>query len=130
MKGQSGTRTPVDVVLLALGAEKLLQHLALAAFFAVDLPGIGHPDLGPWFEIAPGLMAGLNLIYALLFALCLAPLWQARRGVLGALSLLAGADIVLEFIFHGVGFITVSVIVSALILVFAALAARRGRLAA
>ena len=120
----------VDVVLLALGAEKLLQHLALAVLFAVDLPGIGHPDLGSRFDIAPGLMAGLNLIYALLFALCLAPLWQARREVLGYLSVLAGADIVLEFVFHGVGFITVSVIVSALILVFATLAAGRKRLAA
>ncbi len=122
-----GRLTVLDWFLLLVCAEKIVQHGVLALLFAVFISGIGHPDLGERFAVSSDIMAGLNGLYAALFVLAFALLLRRRRGRLVVLSLLAGADIVLEFVFHGPGFITVSVIVSALGLVLAAIAGRRER---
>ncbi len=95
--------------------EKVLQHGLTALFFLIDIPGIGAPNIGNRFNLSNPTMVVLNIIYALLFfwALILA----AKKAVSGyrAVLLLALLDIALEFTFHHFFFITVSVLVSALI---------------
>lgn len=113
-------RTLAENLLLVLCAEKTLQHVVLALMFTIALPGIGHPDIGDRFDISNAIMATLNLAYATVFVIALFGLWRRCTGAMVLLVLLAAADIVLEFTFHGVGFITVSVIVSTFILLVAA----------
>jgi hypothetical protein len=110
------TRKILHVSVIIFTAEKLFQHLILAIFFLVRIPGIGTPYLGPNFSIDNRTMAVLNLTYTLLFAAGLLAQIQHRRWGMPLIITLAALDIVLEFLFHGLGYITVSVIVSTLLI--------------
>lgn len=108
----------LHIGILLLAFEKTLQHLLTALFFVVDIPGIGRLDIGPTFQFSATTMAVLNLIVFILFAL---GIWGRLRALQWHRPLLAGLavfDIVAEFVFHGFFFITVSVIVATVLLVF------------
>ena len=114
----SGSRKVIHVGILALTLEKMLQHLLTAVFFAVDIPGIGRPDIGTTFQLSDVTMVFLNVIVFILFGLSF---WGRLRGKSWYWPLLVGLavfDILAEFVFHGFFYITVSVIVSAALLVF------------
>lgn len=102
----------VHVVVLLLAAEKTLQHLLTALFFAFEIPGIGTPDIGARFSLGNFTMVALNLAYAAAIAAALYGLLRSAAWALRALLALALSDILLEFAFHGFGYITVSVIAS------------------
>ena len=109
--------TVIHISILVLTFEKMLQHLLTAVFFVVDIPGIGRPDIGPTFQFSDATMAVLNLIVFVLFG---ASFWGRLQGKGWHKSLLVSLaifDILAEFIFHGFFFITISVIVSAVLLV-------------
>lgn len=97
------------------GAEKIVQHGLTAFWFVAPIDGLTVPDIGGRFDISAPVMAGLNLLYALAFLAAFAGVWQHRRWGFALMLGLAALDIGLEFAFHGVGFITVSVIVSLLV---------------
>ena len=103
------------LVVLVGTVEKVLQHALTALFVLVEIPGIGTPDIGTRFDLSNPTMAVLNIAYALLFVWALIP--AAKRSISGyrLVLFLALLDIALEFIFHGLFFITVSVLVSTLI---------------
>ena len=104
--------------ILLLTAEKMFQHLLTAVFFAVDIPGIGRPNIGPIFDLSDTTMLVLNLIVFSLFGVGFWGRLQRQRWHRSLLGGLALFDILAEFVFHGFFYITVSVIVSALLLVF------------
>lgn len=107
----------IHFVILILTAEKMLQHLLTAVFFAVDIPGIGRPEIGPTLDLSDTTMVVLNLIVFILFGI---GFWGRLRGQRWHRSLLGGLalfDILAEFVFHGFFYITVSVIVSVVLLV-------------
>lgn len=112
--GKKGKILQIGILLLTV--EKMLQHLLTAIFFVVDIPGIGYPDIGPNFDLSNTMMAVLNIIVFILFG---AGFWgrlQGRGWHKPLLVGLAAFDIVAEFVFHGFFFITVSVIVSAILI--------------
>ena len=103
--------------ILVLTIEKTLQHLLTAIFFAVDIPGIGRPDIGPTFQFSDGTMTALNVIVFILFGMGFAGRLQGQDWHRPLLIGLNVFDILAEFVFHGFFFITVSVIVSTILLV-------------
>jgi hypothetical protein len=112
----SKKRQAIHIGILALTFEKTLQHLLTAVFFAVDIPGIGRPDIGSTFQLSDTTMVSLNVIVFILFGLSF---WSRLRGESWHRPLLVGLalfDILAEFAFHGFFYITVSVIVSVVLL--------------
>lgn len=114
----SGSRKVIHVGILALTLEKMLQHLLTAVFFAVDIPGIGRPDIGTTFQLSDVTMVFLNAIVFILFGLSFWGRLRLKQWYKPLLVGLAVFDILAEFVFHGFFYITVSVIVSAALLVF------------
>jgi hypothetical protein len=115
----------IGILLLAL--EKVVQHLLSAAFFSVDIPGIGRPEIGPNFQLSATTMVVLNGIVCILFAL---GFWGRLRGREWHLPLLVGLsffDILAEFVFHGFFFITVSVIAATALLILIKIDSDRSR---
>ena len=117
----------IHISILVLTFEKMLQHLLTAVFFVVDIPGIGRPDIGPTFQFSDATMAILNVIVFILFVLGFWGRLQNREWHRSLLIGLAVFDILAEFIFHGFFFITVSVIVSAVLLIFIKLDADKSK---
>ena len=107
----------IHIGILVLTFEKMLQHLLTAIFFVVDIPGLGRPDIGPTFQFSDATMTVLNIIVFILFGLSFVGRLQGQgwhRPLLVGLNVF---DILAEFVFHGFFFITISVIVSAVLLV-------------
>ena len=107
----------IKATITILTIEKIGQHLLTAGFFLIDVPGIGKPDIGPFFNISDEVMALLNLILFGLFLLGFIGVQRKSRWGLDLVMELAALDIVLEVLFHGLFFITVSVLVSAILIV-------------
>ena len=107
----------IHISILVLTFEKMLQHLLTAVFFVVEIPGIGRPEIGPTFQLSDATMAVLNLIVFVLFGASFWGRLQGKGWHKPLLVSLAIFDILAEFIFHGFFFITISVIVSAVLLV-------------
>lgn len=102
-------------VFIILSVEKILQHLITALLFVVEVKSLGKPDIGENIQINDATMAWFNLAFALLFGLGLFLFFKGNAYGYRLICWLAFADIVLEFIFHGIGFITISVIVSGIL---------------
>lgn len=107
----------IHIIIIILTFEKMLQHLLTAIFFIIYIPGIGTPEIGDNFVINNFIMAILNLIYFIFFGIgFIAKIKQIKWGII-IIMILAGLDIFLEFLFHGLFFITISVIVSAILII-------------
>jgi hypothetical protein len=111
----SGVRL-MGLLITLLTFEKLVQHLATAVLFVFDVPGVGRPDIGPFFRFAPWALALLNVFLSGLFLFGLLSRWRKLRWAPFFIIELAALDIVLEALFHGLFFITVSVVVSTLLI--------------
>jgi len=111
-----------------LAGEKLIQHSLTALFFLVPIRGVGTPSIGTRFDIDNSTMALLNIAFFL--AMFVSFVGFLRRAEWGRRCILALAllDIALEFLFHGLFFITVSVLVST-VLSIATHAIRKQRVA-
>jgi hypothetical protein len=107
----------LSVLIYVLASEKAVQHLLTALFFVVHIPAIGTPDIGTTFQISNGIMAMLNLAYFAFFVIGIVGKAKQQEWAIWLIAFLASLDIVLEFLFHGFFFITVSVIVSAILIV-------------
>jgi hypothetical protein len=107
----------LNVLIYLLTAEKALQHLLTALFFLVHVPGLSTPDIGTTFQISNGIMAILNLAYFASFVIGIVGQAKQKKWAIWLIVFLAALDIVLEFVFHGFFFITVSVIVSTILIV-------------
>jgi len=116
MQGELSRKKMLNILFYALFAEKVIQHLFLAIFFSAELPGIGTPDLGS-IQVSNGMMASLNLVYSFLFVIGIVEKNKVEKRATRFIVLLAFLDILLEFVFHGFFFITVSVIVSTLLII-------------
>ena len=108
-------------LIYAFTVEKALQHLFTAIFFIVDLPGIGTPDIGTTFQISNSIMALLNLVYFTFFIIGIIGKIKTKKWAIRLIIVLACLDIILEFIFHGFFFITVSVIISTILTIISIL---------
>ena len=120
-------RKIIHIGILLLTFEKMLQHLLTAVFFAVDIPGIGRPDIGSTFQLSDATMAVLNVIVFVLFGLGFWGRLQNQKWHRPLLVGLAVFDILAEFVFHGFFFITVSVIVAVILLVLFKLEAGKSK---
>jgi hypothetical protein len=107
----------LNVLIYVLASEKAIQHLLTALFFLVHIPSIGTPDIGTTFQISNGIMAILNLAYFVSFVVGIVGKFRQKNWAIWLIVLLAALDIVLEFVFHGFFFITVSVLVSTILIV-------------
>jgi hypothetical protein len=106
-----------DTLIIILTIEKSVQHPLSATFFLIDVKGIGRPDIGPYFNFSNEVMALLNLVLFGTFTLGL--LGRIRRAD-WALNIIGGftaLDILLEIMFHGFFYLTVSVVVSTIVLI-------------
>ena len=106
----------LNLFIILFSIEKTLQHLLTAVFFAVDIPGIGTPDIGPNFQISSQTMVVLNILYFGLFVVGLTGYLKRKQWGFTLLLFLASLDILLEFVFHGFFHITISVIVSTMLI--------------
>jgi hypothetical protein len=107
----------LNVLIYLLASEKAAQHLLTALLFLVHIPAIGTPDIGTTFHIGNGIMAILNLAYFVFFVVGIAGKLKQKNWAIWLIVFLASLDVVLEFVFHGFFFITVSVIVSTILIV-------------
>lgn len=111
-------KKPMNVLLVLiqiLCIEKVLQHLLTGLFFVIEINGIGTPDIGTKIKIGDLEMAMLNLLFAVIFILGLFYIFKGKSIGTKIIVSMSIIDIVLEFIFHGFGFMTVSVLVSIII---------------
>lgn len=106
-------------IVLGFVVEKILQHGLSALFFTINIDWIGTPDIGNRIPLSDPVMAVLNCIVMGLFIRGFWDIWKFRIRGLHLVIILAFFDIIAEFIFHGVGFITVSVIVAIFLISFA-----------
>lgn len=104
-------------IILILLLEKMAQHFITALFFIYAFPGIGTPDIGSYFTFNNNTMAFLNIIYGILFVLSFILYLKNNPYSLHLVVILSFLDIVLEFLFHGIGYITVSVIICSLLII-------------
>jgi hypothetical protein len=109
-------RRLLTVLIYVLASEKAVQHLLTALLFLIHLPAIGTPDIGTTFQISNGIMAMLNVAYFASFVIGIVGKAKEQEWAIWLIIFLASLDIVLEFLFHGFFFITVSVIVSAILI--------------
>jgi hypothetical protein len=117
----------LNFLIVGLSIEKTVQHLVLALFFTNIFPVIGTPDIGLNFSIDARIMILLNLFYALVFGIGLFGHFRKTRWGLPLIIALAALDILLEFLFHGFFYITVSVIMSTALIIVGTLYTRRRR---
>ncbi len=101
---------------VVLSIEKVFQHLLTSLMFVGAFGSVGKPDIGENIPVSNLNMALFNLIFALLFAAGVLLFIKANSYGKRIIFLMACVDIVLEFIFHGMWFITVSVLVSSAII--------------
>ena len=100
------------ILIMVLTFEKMIQHAATALFFAIDIPGIGTPDIGTRFHLDNMAMIIANLAYLAVIVVGFLGVIKRKDWGLWIVLAMALLDIMLEFMFHGLFFITISVIVS------------------
>ena len=110
-------RKLIEALLIIFTTEKTIQHFLSALFFLVDIQGIGKPDTGPMFHPSYEVMAMLNFILLGAFILGLLGKIKHTKWALKLIGSSAALDILLEIIFHGFFYITVSVIISTLLII-------------
>jgi hypothetical protein len=106
-------------IVLGLVGEKILQHGLTALFFVINIDGIGKPDIGNRIPLSDPVMVVLNCIVMGFFIWGFWDIWKLRTRGLYLTIILSLFDIIAEFIFHGFGFITISVIVAIFLIGFA-----------
>ncbi len=109
--------TLLKKIILILLIEKIAQHFLTALFFLITIDGIGTPDIGSNFSFNNETMAFFNFIYGLLFVLSFVLYFKNNPYSFYLIIILSFLDIVLEFFFHNIGFITVSVIVCTVLII-------------
>jgi hypothetical protein len=112
----ASARSGISILIIILLLEKMVQHGFTALLFLVHIPGIGTPSIGERFSISAPVMALLNVAYFVLAAVALTRFAKRRPFARPLVAIVAGLDIVLEFLFHHFFFITVSVLVSTALL--------------
>jgi hypothetical protein len=112
-------RKTIFWIVLGMVFEKILQHSLTAAFLLVSIDRVTKPNIGNRIPLTDPVMAVLNLIVMGFFVW---GFWDIRKYRLGGLQLaviFSFFDIVAEFVFHGFGFITISVVVAIFLIVLA-----------
>ncbi len=104
-------------IIVVLAAEKTAQHILSALFFLMDVPGVGRPDIGSVIVLGFEAMALLNFVLFGAFLTGLAGMIRNFGWALNLVGGLAALDILLEIVFHGLFYITVSVVVSTLLII-------------
>ena len=114
----------ITYVLLALLVEKVIQHVAVTLAFIFN-----WMDIASTVVIAPGVLAVLGAMVAVLFAIAAWGLIAGRRWASGLVVVLALFDIIGEFVAQGtlVITITVSFLVATILLILGLVYRRRER---
>jgi hypothetical protein len=107
----------IQIIFILLLVEKIIQHALTALAFSIAIPGIGTPDIGTRFDISNPVMEISNLILAALFGCAILGIVTNRQWSRGLIFFLAVFDIAAEFIFHGLFFITISVLGAAILII-------------
>jgi hypothetical protein len=94
----------VRYLLIALVAEKIVQHIAVTLAFYLN-----WADIGSAVAMDPGIVMVLGGLVAVLYVLSLWGLIVHRRGTLTLIVALALFDIVGEFVAQGTTYITITV---------------------
>ena len=107
----------ISWIVLGLVVEKILQHGLTAFFLAISIGGIGKPDVGTL--LSDPVMVVLNCVVMGFFIWGFWDIWKLRIRGLHLVIILSMFDIIAEFVFHVLGFITISVIVAIFLIGFA-----------
>ncbi len=116
-KDLKGVKHITDLFVTILTLEKILQHFFTALFFIINVPGIGKPDAGHFNFLGNGVLAVLNIGMICGFVIGLRLKIKGIEMGCVVIGFFAALDIIFEFIFHGIFYITVSVLVSTILLI-------------
>ena len=122
---KSKKRKLLSITMVVLGMEKILQHALLSLAFIGVFPALETPDIGQSFTVNSNTMALFNLLITLLFGVGILGKIKNKRWGIHSMVSLAVLDIILEFLFHGLFYITVSVIISAVLIIISILYLRQ-----
>lgn len=107
----------IQVILVLLLVEKIIQHGLTAVAFLIAIPGVGSPDIGTKLDISDPVMGVMNAILVALFGFALWGIAADKPWNKTLILSLAVFDIAAEFIFHGLFFITFSVLGAAILII-------------
>lgn len=107
----------ISILTVVLTVEKIFQHLFSALAFMGSVPGLRVPDMGPYFAIGNSTMLLLNLFFALFFIIGLLGITRHLGWGMSLVIAIAAMDIILESLFHGLLYITISFIVSSILII-------------
>jgi hypothetical protein len=106
----------LNILINLLTFGKIVQHLITAFLFLVNIQGVGKPDVGPFFQFSEMPIALLNLILVGLFLIGFFGKVVKKSWALFFILELAAIDIVMEVLFHGLFFLTMSTLVSMILI--------------
>lgn len=107
----------IQVILILLLVEKVIQHGLTAMAFFIAIPGIGPPDIGTKLYISDPVMGVMNAVLVALFGCAIWGIAADKPWSKTLILSLAVFDIAVEFILHGLFFITFSVIGAAILII-------------
>lgn len=119
-------RSTVFWIVLALILEKTLQHGVTALLLVISINGIGRPDIGNLLPLGYAAVAVLNCVVMVLFILGFLYVWELRAVGLHIVIILSLFDIAAEFLIHGFAFVTLSVIVATMLILFSLILRKSG----
>lgn len=108
---------PIQIILILVLVEKIIQHVFVAAAFFVAIPGVGTPDIGTRLDISSPVLGVMNAVLAILFGCAIWGIAADKHWSKTLILFLGVFDIAAEFAFHGLFFITFSVIGAALLII-------------
>lgn len=107
----------IQIILILLLVEKIVQHALTAMAFLIAIPGVGTPDIGTRLDISDPVMGVSNAVLAALFGCAIWGIVADERWSKTLILFLAVFDIAAEFIFHGLFFITFSVLGASILII-------------
>lgn len=107
----------IQIILILLLIEKIIQQGLTTLAFFIAIPGIGNPDIGTRLNISNPMMGISNAVLAALFGCAIWGIVTNRQWSRALIFFLAFFDIAAEFIFHGLFFITISVLGAAILII-------------
>ena len=107
----------LKIIIFILILEKIVQHIITSIFFIYTIPGIGTPNIGSNFKLDNNTMTLFNFTYAILFVVAFVLFLKNNLYSLYVIVFLSFLDIFFEFLFHGIGYITVSVVIATFLII-------------
>ncbi len=107
----------IQTILILLLVEKIIQHALTAMAFLIAIPRVRTPDIGTRLDISHPVMGVSNAALVSLFGCAIWGIAADKQWSKTLILFLAFIDIAAEFIFHGLFFITFSILGAAILII-------------